>query len=144
MLRLVLSPRWILWHLLTLGAMVACGRLAAWQWERAGSAMGSAINIGYGLQWPIFALFFGVIWWRFLRMEVCALRAQRATPEPVEEADPGPRPPVPPDACPGPSPFRRSPTRAQAVTDAEDPELAEYNRMLAALAERDGSASDRT
>ena len=58
MLRLVLSPRWILWHLLTLGAMVTCGFLAAWQWQRAGSAMGSAVNVGYGLQWPVFAIFF--------------------------------------------------------------------------------------
>ncbi|MBW0093842.1 hypothetical protein I4I77_30135, partial [Pseudonocardia sp. KRD-188] len=69
MLRLALSPRWMLWHLLTLGAMLTCGWLAVWQWQRAGSALGSALNVGYGLQWPVFALFFGVMWWRFLRLE---------------------------------------------------------------------------
>ena len=50
-----------MWHLLTLGAMISCGFLAAWQWHRAGSAMGSALNVGYGLQWPAFALFFGML-----------------------------------------------------------------------------------
>ena len=70
MRQLILSPRWILWHVLTLGAMTTCGLLAAWQWGRAGSSMGSALNVGYGLQWPIFALFFGYMWFRFLRMAV--------------------------------------------------------------------------
>ncbi|WP_231974528.1 hypothetical protein [Pseudonocardia sp. HH130630-07] len=75
MIRLLLSRRWMVWHVLTLGAMVTCAWLAVWQWQRAGSAMGSALNIGYGLQWPVFAVFFGVMWWRFLRLEVRELRA---------------------------------------------------------------------
>ena len=148
--RLVLSPRWLLWHVLTLGAMVTCGFLAAWQWHRAGSAMGSALNVGYGLQWPVFAVFFGWIWWRMLRMEIARLR----------EADPGALDPAPvdagvlgaparavdPDAADGdprasrpggPSPFVHRPGRVPEVTDDDDPEMAEYNRMLAALAARD-------
>ena len=126
MLRLVLSPRWILWHLLTLGAMVTCGFLAAWQWQRAGSAMGSAVNVGYGLQWPVFAIFFAVIWWRMLRIELAK----------VSEA---PKPAVAPErpAPSGPSPFAYRPPPMRPVSDAEDPEVAEYNRMLAALAARD-------
>ncbi|WP_238589009.1 hypothetical protein [Pseudonocardia sp. HH130629-09] len=74
-MRLLLSPRWMVWHVLTLGAMVTCTWLAIWQWGRAGSAMGSALNVGYGLQWPLFAVFFGVMWWRFLSMEIADLRA---------------------------------------------------------------------
>jgi DNA-binding transcriptional regulator of glucitol operon len=136
-LRLVLSPRWILWHLLTLGAMVTCGWLAAWQWERAGSAMGSALNIGYGLQWPVFALFFGVMWWRFLRMELRELPAEqepavaepRATERGATEAIDA--------AYDEPSPFRRRPAAAPPVREDEDPELAAYNRMLAQLAARE-------
>ncbi|MFG1633581.1 hypothetical protein [Pseudonocardia alni] len=77
-MRLLLSPRWMVWHVLTLGAMVACTWLAIWQWGRAGSAMGSALNVGYGLQWPLFAVFFGVMWWRFLSMEIADLRAAGA------------------------------------------------------------------
>ena len=49
-------------------AMVTCGFLSAWQWGRAGTAMGSAVNVGYGLQWPVFAVFFAWIWWRMLRI----------------------------------------------------------------------------
>jgi DNA-binding transcriptional regulator of glucitol operon len=122
-LRLVVSPRWIMWHLLTLGAMVTCGFLAAWQWGRAGSALGSAVNVGYGLQWPVFALFFAWIWWRMLRIEIGKL------PEPA---------PVPAEpAATEPSPFAYRARRAGFADEAESPALAEYNRMLAELAEHD-------
>jgi DNA-binding transcriptional regulator of glucitol operon len=144
-LRLVFSPRWVLWHVLTLGAMVACGFLSAWQWHRAGSAMGSAINVGYGLQWPVFAVFFGWIWWRMLRIEIAKLRdAQRDAPDPgPSETAAAPsispaRPPLPT----GPSPFVHRYGRVGPVSDADDPELAEYNSMLAALAARDRENQD--
>jgi len=136
----------MVWHVLTLGAMITCSFLAAWQWERAGSSMGSTVNIGYGIQWPIFAVFFGVMWWRFLSLELRELRAagdagaaSAVVAAPAIPAPPGAAAPAAgPQAAPaGPSPFRRSPQRPAAVSDAEDPELAEYNRMLAALAERD-------
>ena len=127
MLRLVLSPRWLVWHVLTLGAMVTCGFLSAWQWHRAGSAMGSALNVGYGLQWPVFAVFFGWIWWRMLRIEI----------EKVRAAAPAPREEVAVTRVDGPSPFVHRTGRVRPADDADDPELAEYNRMLAALAERD-------
>jgi hypothetical protein len=129
------------WHLLTLGAMATCAWLAVWQWQRAGSAMGSALNIGYGLQWPIFAIFFGVMWWRMLRMEAAKLRGGEPDVAPElpapRAAEPGvtePRPATPPD---GPSPFGPRPvSAAPAVSDEDDPELAAYNRMLARLAAR--------
>jgi hypothetical protein len=158
-LRLVLSPRWVVWHVLTLGAMITCGYLAAWQWERAGSAMGSAVNIGYGIQWPIFAIFFGAMWWRFLRLEVRALReAEEPAVDARRDGVHAARPAVPEtadgaiargagaaaardDGPPEPSPFRRSPLSSPPVADAEDPELAEYNRMLAALAWRNSDGA---
>lgn len=146
----MLSPRWMVWHLLTLGAMVTCGWLAVWQWERAGSAMGSAMNIGYGLQWPVFAVFFGVMWWRLLRMELRELRAAEAAgPDagadaPARATPAGTPAPASTPAYPAaPSPFTPRPRAAPAVTDDEDPELAAYNRMLARLAEHadpDGGA----
>jgi hypothetical protein len=142
--QLVLSPRWIVWHLLTLGAMLTCGWLAAWQWQRAGSAMGSALNVGYGLQWPLFALFFGVMWWRMLRMEAAKLR--EAAPEPPAPgptepaAAPAPRIDQPPaataPAAKAPSPFGPRPRSAVPPPAGDDPELAEYNQMLAQLAAR--------
>ncbi|WP_300013341.1 hypothetical protein [Pseudonocardia sp.] len=128
MLRLALSPRWLVWHALTLGAMVTCGWLAVWQWQRAGSALGSALNVGYGLQWPVFAIFFGVMWWRFLSLEARDLPAE---PEPAPAA--GPEPAV----DDGPSPFTARPAAAPALTVDENPQLVAYNRMLRELAERE-------
>lgn len=138
-----------MWHVLTLGAMVACVRLSVWQWDRAGSALGSTLNIGYGIQWPFFAVFFGVMWWRFLRMELRALReaerngAPRSPDAAVAAVAVGPGGLAEPSAPAAPadntelSPFRRSPLRAPVVTAAENPELAAYNRALAALSDRD-------
>jgi DNA-binding transcriptional regulator of glucitol operon len=147
------------WHLLTLGAMATCGWLAVWQWERAGSAMGSALNVGYGLQWPVFAVFFGVMWWRMLRMEAEKLQEDADSahaPDPVrgrpaesltaeghtaegEAAIPEPRTAEPRSAATSgaSSPFGPRPHPAPAPPDDdEDPELADYNRMLAQLAAR--------
>lgn len=134
MLRLVLSPRWIAWHLLTLGAMVTCGFLSAWQWGRAGTAMGSAVNVGYGLQWPVFAVFFAWIWWRMLRIEIAQLREAGPAAE-TDTAVPSPHPT-------GPSPFAHRPGAVRAASADDDPELAEYNRMLAALAARERESQD--
>jgi DNA-binding transcriptional regulator of glucitol operon len=156
--RLVLSPRWILWHLLAILAVAGCVVAAIWQWGRAGSAMGSALNVGYGVQWPLFAVFFAYMWWRFLRMDMQQYRETTATggPAPTEPAEAESRPvaalepartvaedtPLPWDD----TPFTRSPLAAPSpVTDAEAPGLAEYNRMLAGLAARDahGTAAER-
>lgn len=150
MLRLALSPRWWVWHILTLGAMATCAFLAAWQWGRAGSAMGSALNVGYGLQWPLFAIFFGVMWWRFLRLEARRIAGkdadEQAPPpaeaEPVQEVhEPAPAvaTPVAVDEEPedGEGPFGVRRKAAEPVEDDEDPQLAAYNRMLAKLAEHD-------
>jgi DNA-binding transcriptional regulator of glucitol operon len=159
--RVVLSPRWILWHLLAILAVAVCVVAAIWQWGRAGSALGSALNVGYGIQWPIFAVFFAYMWWRFLRLELLDHRANAATEghEPAETAEPPAEPavvaastaspetraPTPADHTDTPlpwdaTPFTRSPLAAPTpVTDAEAPGLAEYNRMLAGLAARDAA-----
>ena len=147
MRRLILSPRWIVWHVLTLGAMVTCGWLAAWQWQRAGSAMGSALNVGYGLQWPLFAVFFGVMWWRMLRMEAAKLEEAASAAPSAEDAAPvlaphssEPRPSTDPDA---PSPFGPRPRDAAPPPADDDPELVAYNQMLAQLAARHSTAEGR-
>jgi hypothetical protein len=151
-LRLVLSPRWMVWHVLALGAMVTCGFLATWQWGKAGTAMGSAVNVGYGLQWPVFAVFFGVMWWRMLRMEIRRLREGRPADEARTDAPPAPAPvaaaPVAAaiattvDAPAVPSPFAFRQRTAAEVNRDLDPEFAAYNRMLAELAARDRETDD--
>ncbi|WP_245351216.1 hypothetical protein [Pseudonocardia parietis] len=159
-MRLLLSPKWMAWHVLTLGAMATCGFLAVWQWGRAGSAMGSALNIGYGLQWPLFAVFFGVMWWRFLRLEVADVRAREAatpaepdtapaatsatpatttapaTAERPSGADPAPVPELAGAAVADrPSPFTSRPAGV-AARRGTDPQLRAYNEELARLAVR--------
>jgi DNA-binding transcriptional regulator of glucitol operon len=165
--RVVLSPRWILWHVLAILAVAGCVLAAIWQWDRAGSALGSALNVGYGIQWPIFAVFFAYMWWRFLRLELLEHRETAAEGPAPAEPETVPAPPEPigaeasaettaetradvragtsADDAPAPwdaGPFTRSPLAAPApVTDAEAPGLAEYNRMLAGLAARDAAHS---
>ena len=78
-------------------------------------------------------MFFGWIWWRMLRIEVARLR--EPAPETAHESM---SPAAPSEA----SPFAHRPGAVRAVSDADDPELAEYNRMLAALAARDGEDQD--
>jgi hypothetical protein len=71
-------------------------------------------------------VFFAWIWWRMLRIEIAKLPA---APEPPQVAS------VPRAA--GPSPFAYRPGRIGPIDEAEDPALAEYNRMLATLAAQD-------
>ena len=76
----------------------------------------SAQNLGYALQWPAFAVFGIVVWFRVCRDAVKG----------------------PPEAKPVPAPHAPAPEPAAAVvpvTDEEDPELAAYNRYLARLNE---------
>lgn len=129
--RSLLTPRWLLLHLVFVAAVIATGALAWWQWSRAQDAGGSFQNLGYALQWPLFGAFTLFLWFRMAQMTV---REQREATEPeraASETDPAAapqdaetarkRPLVPPPAPP--------------VDAEEDPELAEYNRYLAELNE---------
>jgi hypothetical protein len=131
----VLSPKWILWHLLAVLAVATCVVAAIWQWDRAGSALGSALNVGYGIQWPIFAVFFAYMWWRFLRMDI---QEHRELHE-IAAGEPEPEPVVvPPPVDEGPAPWETRRTE-RPIDATESPALSEYNRMLAALAADDVS-----
>jgi DNA-binding transcriptional regulator of glucitol operon len=116
--RLLLTPKWLAWHAFALVATYAMLRLGLWQWHRAQHTH-SAQNMGYALQWPAFAAFGLVVWWRVCRDvlhppeqtdEPAATNTRRPAPEPAAAVAP--------------------------VTDEEDPELAAYNRYLAKLNEK--------
>ena len=116
-MRRLLAPRWLAWHALTIVVAVVFVRLGVWQWERA-VATRSPQNMGYALQWPVFALFAVGLWWRVTRDAV----------HPPADAEPrGRKPPRRPGPVPAP---------AQQVSAEEDPELAAYNRYLARLNEQ--------
>ena len=109
-LRLLVSRRWLVRHVLLVASLVTCFFFFRWQLGRA-EARHSVLNWSYAIQWCLFAAFAVLTWGWFLRDE---LRGE--TPdEPRGRIAPAPQP------------------LPEPVTDEEDPELAAYNRMLAEL-----------
>ncbi|MGW4091989.1 transcriptional regulator [Nocardia sp. NPDC004750] len=118
---------------LVIVAALGCLGLAWWQWERYESATGTAQNLGYALQWPLFAGFAVFAYFRFVRLEreageseeknESAAASRRDSPTARRAAKP---------IAPTELPAGLLPERPKAVRD-EDPVLAEYNRYLAAL-----------
>ena len=109
-------------------AAAGCLALAWWQWTRYESASGTFQNLGYALQWPMFAGFCFYAYYKFVRYE--------EAPPPSRTTTARPRSPT--ACCPnGPRPPRRS---------DDDPTLREYNAYLAELAKADGrhDTDDRT
>jgi DNA-binding transcriptional regulator of glucitol operon len=96
-----------------------CLALAWWQWTRFESASGSFQNLGYALQWPLFAGFVVYAYYKFVRYE-------EAPPEP-RQRDTVTEIPT------GLLPERPKP----ASQNDDDPSLREYNAYLAELAQKD-------
>jgi DNA-binding transcriptional regulator of glucitol operon len=134
--RFLLSPRWLLGHVLVIAAAVAFLWLGRWQWDRAHAADGGAQNVGYALQWPLFALFVIFGWWRVLRLEAGKLAGGKLVAGSAPELAAAPDTPAAPV---DPSRRRTVVRRYQppAVDEDADPELAAYNRHLAELHEQD-------
>lgn len=112
--------------LVCLGA-AGCLALAWWQWTRYESNSGSFQNLGYALQWPMFAGFCFYAYYKFVRYE--------EAPPPSSNQD-------------GLTeiPAGLLPERPKAATprDDDDPTLREYNAYLAELAATDRDPDDRT
>jgi len=108
--------------------VAACGCLALgwWQWTRFQSASGTFQNLGYALQWPLFAWFCVYAYRKFVRYEDIA-------PEP---RNPGAVTEIPAGLLP------ERPKPAQQATD--DQALREYNAYLAELAKNDAEKQNRT
>ncbi|MDQ2635396.1 MAG: hypothetical protein M3Y83_00785 [Actinomycetota bacterium] len=96
-----------------------CLGLAWWQWTRFESTSGDFQNLGYALQWPMFAGFLVYAYYKFVRYEEAP--PEPASPETVTEIPAGLLP------------ERRKP----APASDSDPVLREYNAYLAELAEKD-------
>ncbi len=120
-------------------AALACLGLGWWQWGRFESASGTAQNLGYALQWPLFAGFVVFAYFRFVRLE------RDTTAEHPEAADTaaGTHPPAAAptgrktkSVAPREIPAGILPERPTAARD-DDPVLAEYNKYLADLHAQD-------
>lgn len=108
--------------------VAACGCLALgwWQWTRFQSVSGTAQNLGYALQWPLFAWFCVYAYRKFVR---------------YEEAPPEPRA----KGAATEIPAGLLPERPQPAPHAsDDPALREYNAYLAELAKNDAEQQNRT
>jgi hypothetical protein len=125
------TPAWIARHVLALAAIVGCLVLGWWQFSRASG--GNALSWGYTFEWPVFAGFFGFLWFREVQL---ARRPPRppAPDEPEPAADRPRRLPGSPVTVGRPV---RVSTPAAPVED--DPELAAYNDYLAWLAAHPGA-----
>ena len=104
---------------LVIVAAAGCLALAWWQWTRFESASGTFQNLGYALQWPLFAGFCFYAYYKFVRYEDAPpeLRKHDAITE---------------------IPSGLLPERPNAATTSDDdPALREYNAYLAELAKQD-------
>jgi hypothetical protein len=124
----VLARRWWGGHLLVALCCVVFVRLGYWQWDRAHSPTGGWQNLGYALQWPLFALALALAWARFLWLE-CHRVPEAGSPDP--ETTRSDRPET--LRTPGP----RGPAYPPIREDDPDDEFAAYNAYLAQLAEQD-------
>jgi DNA-binding transcriptional regulator of glucitol operon len=103
---------------LVIVAAAGCLALAWWQWTRFESASGSFQNLGYALQWPLFAGFCVYAYYKFVRYE-------EAPPEPKHDSVTE-------------IPIGLLPERPKAASPShDDPTLREYNAYLAELAQKD-------
>jgi type VI protein secretion system component VasK len=117
LLRLLVSPRWIVRHLLVVASLVVCWYFGRWQFHRA-VARHSILNWSYTFEWGLFGAFAVLTWAWFLRDELRGEQQEQEAPPPLLQV----RQPV-----------------AVPVSEAEDPELAAYNRMLAELHRKDSA-----
>ena len=116
------------WALIALVIVAAgsCLALGWWQLTRFQSASGTFQNLGYALQWPLFAGFFVYAYRKYVR---------------YEETPPEPRKSRTTTEIPaGLLPERPKP----APQPADDPALREYNAYLAELAKNDAQKENRT
>jgi DNA-binding transcriptional regulator of glucitol operon len=114
--------------LIALVIVAACGCLALgwWQWTRFQSVSGTFQNLGYALQWPLFAWFCVYAYRKFVRYE----------DEPPQPRNTGAMTEIPAGLLPErPKPMQRQP---------EDAALREYNSYLAELASKDAAKQNRT
>lgn len=102
-------------------AASGCLALAWWQWTRFESTAGDFQNLGYALQWPLFAGFCFYAYFKFVRYEDAP---------PTESVQRDGATELPPGLLP------QRPVTAQAPDD-DDPALREYNAYLAELSKTD-------
>jgi DNA-binding transcriptional regulator of glucitol operon len=119
--RFLITPRWLGWHVLMVVSFWGMLWLGDWQFHRAMS--GNGLSWAYTFEWPLFAGFAVVFWVKTIRDE---FRIRRGGGEAAEAAE------AVSDALPAGIGVQQVEAPAD---DADDAELARYNRYLARLNE---------
>lgn len=107
--------------MLVIVAASGCLALAWWQWSRFESTAGDYQNLGYALQWPLFAAFCFYAYFKFVRYE------DAPPDDPVHRN-------VATELPEGLLPQRPA---TAAPPEDDDPALREYNAYLAELSKTD-------
>jgi hypothetical protein len=139
--KILLSPKWWGLHLLVFTLFLVFLRLGLWQWHRAQSPSGGIQNYAYAFQWPLFAVFGLVLWWRTLKIEVAGEADESGTaPRPLSRlaARPLPEPEI--EHRDG---VRIGISTPAAPVDADDDEVNTYNAYLAQLNARSVAVTTR-
>jgi hypothetical protein len=122
--RVFLTPKWLFRHVLALVMVATCLRLGWWQLSVAHHNGGDAQNIGYALEWPLFAVAVVFVWYRLMQWQLHPpVRGKRLT-KPLH----GPASARTATAAPA------APAATAAPADEPDDSHARYNRWLAELA----------
>jgi hypothetical protein len=131
--RVLLTPRWLSWHLFAFAAVAGMIWLGDWQFRRALS--GNALSWAYTFEWPIFAIFGVVFWVKTIRDELQPARQGGGQSEEVA-LPAGTRSPGSTGPAGGTSTARSGQEESGQVSDLDEPadqELAEYNAYLTKL-----------
>ena len=139
MRKVLLSPKWWGLHLLVLVLVLSFLRLGLWQWHRAESPSGGIQNYAYAFQWPLFAIFGLVLWWKTLKIEVAGEADESGTaPRPLSRLA---TPALPEPDIQHRDGVRIGITTAPQPVDEDDDEVNTYNAYLAKLNARAASAA---
>jgi len=118
--RILLTPRWLSWHLFAFAAVAGMIWLGNWQLRRA--LGGNSLSWAYTFEWPIFAIFGVIFWVKTIRDELRPARPESRAEDVALPA--GARQ----SGTSGPA--GGGPTKSDEPADHE---LAEYNAYLAKL-----------
>ena len=125
--RVLLTPRWLSWHLFAVTAVAGMIWLGDWQLRRA--LAGNSLSWAYTFEWPVFAIFGVVFWVKTVRDELQPARQGGGQPSEIA---------LPAGAwragSTGPAGTGQAESgQMPAADEPADQELAEYNAYLAKL-----------
>lgn len=107
----------------------ACLALGWWQWERFEAVGGNGQNLGYALQWPLFAAFVIYAYRKFVKLE-----DEAESPDAPESEAENVLREIPADLLPARTSHDGGDDRVSAEeADLETRQLLEYNSYLAEL-----------